>query len=147
MTKETTLLKLKCGRKASCPRIPVVVLFLCLILAIRQELASINLSLWAYPLDTITIKETVYDRLQPMPSGGIADVTTIYYKIENSAIQINAMVDSADQINREVLPSKYLLLIHGRHPMFIRDIEVIQGHWSIVKIQMNLGIYHSFDWE
>jgi hypothetical protein len=98
----------------------------------------INMLLWAYPLDTVVVEKKVYDEIQPMPSGGIADVTYIYYKVKNDTIKISSIIDSTNQITKDVLPNKYLLLInsYGYSPMYLRDIRVVDGYWSIIKISM-----------
>jgi len=73
-----------------------------------------------------------------MPSGGIADVTYIDYKIKNDTIKFYTKVDSTNQISKEIHPNTYLLLInsYGFSPMYLRDIIVKQGYWSIVKVSM-----------
>jgi len=98
----------------------------------------INVLLWAYPLDTVTVVKTVYDELQPMPSGGFADVTYIDYKIKNDTIKISAKVDSTNQISEELPSNTYLLLItsYGFSPMYLRDIKIKQGYWSIIEVSM-----------
>jgi len=106
--------------------------------SVIRKSKGINMLLWAYPLDTISIVKRVYDELQPMPSGGFADVTYIDYKIKNDTIKISAVVDSTNQIFKEIIPNTYLLLInsYGFSPMYLRDIIVRQGYWSIIKVSM-----------
>ena len=99
---------------------------------------GINMLLWAYPLDTVIVVKKVCDEIQPMPSGGIADVTYIDYKVKNDTIKIYTKVDSTNLISKEIHPNTYLLLInsYGFSPMYLRDIIVKQGYWSIVKVSM-----------
>ena len=98
---------------------------------------SIDMFLWSYPLDTITVIKKIYNAHLPWPDN-IADVTYIDYKIENDTIKISSIIDSTDQIVQEIQPNRYLLFINsqGFSLKYLKDIRVIKGYWSIIPIKM-----------
>lgn len=99
---------------------------------------KIELSFWAYPLDTIITEQKFYKVRQPMPEGGIADETYINYKINNDTIFISLKVDSTNSFSIPIKPDTFYISINSYYvtPNYLKDIIVKQGHWSIIKLRM-----------
>jgi len=106
---------------------------------------GVKFTMWKYPLDTVTIKKIANDQIQPMPDGGIADVTSIYYAIKNNPIDFYINLDSTDQVKKELSPGTYLLkyriALSDIPEKWIKNIEVKEGFWSILKLDVHAGRY------
>jgi hypothetical protein len=99
---------------------------------------GINLFLWSYPLDTITVTRKVCNEVQSLPSVGSEDVTYIDYKFKNDTIKVSDVIDTTNQIHKQVPPCTYLLQInsYGFSPKYLKDIVVKKGNYSVVYITM-----------
>jgi len=107
---------------------------------VKETPKYVNMFLWSYPLDTVTIVKEVFNEPRPMAPNDFEDITYINYKIKNDTIKISSVVDSTNQIVKEIQPNKYLLLIQslGFSQFYLKDIRVVEGYWSIVEIKMHL---------
>jgi hypothetical protein len=99
---------------------------------------NIQLSLWPYPLDTVTTERKFYDVIQPLPSGGLADETYIDYQIKNRPIKFSIVVDSTYQTSNQIFPGTYYLTInaYGVSPNYLKDFTVKQNYWSVIKLRI-----------